>query len=46
MEELRLKIEHLLEELEEETKNRHMNDAEYTRYCTLNEVLELMEDLK
>lgn len=42
---LKLKIEDLLEELEDETENRHMNDAEYSRYCTLNEVLELIDEL-
>ena len=42
---LKLKIEDLLEELEDETENRHMNDTEYSRYCTLNEVLELINEL-
>ena len=45
MEELRVKIEQLIEDLENETENRHMNDAEYSRYCTLNEVLELMDEI-
>lgn len=45
MKELRLKIEQLLKELEDETKNRHMNDLEYGRYCTLNEVLELIDEV-
>ena len=44
MEELKLKIEQLIEELESETENRHMNDIEYSRYCTLNEILELIEE--
>ena len=44
MNELRLKIEQLIEELENETENRHMNDSEYGRYCTLNEVLELIDE--
>ena len=38
---LKLKIEQLIEELENETENRHMNDSEYSRYCTLNEILDL-----
>lgn len=42
---LKLKIEDLLEELEDETENRHMNDLEYGRYCTLNEILELIDEL-
>ena len=42
---LKLKIEDLLEEIEDETENRHMNDLEYSRYCTLNEVLELIDEL-
>lgn len=45
MKELKLKIEQLLEELENETENRHMNDLEYSRYCTLNEVLEMINDV-
>ena len=45
MEDLRQKIEQLIEELENETKNRHMNDLEYARYCTLNDVLELMDEI-
>ena len=42
---LKLKIEQLIEELENETENRHMNDSEYSRYCTLNEVLESIDEL-
>ena len=42
---LKLKIEDLIEELEDETENRHMNDSEYSRYCTLNEMLELIDEL-
>lgn len=44
MNELRLKIEQLIEELENETENRHMNDSEYSRYCTLNEVLDWIDE--
>ena len=42
---LKLKIENLLKELEDETENRFMNDLEYSRYCTLNEMLELIDEL-
>ena len=42
---LKLKIEQLIEELENETENRHMNDSEYSRYCTLNEILDLIDEL-
>jgi hypothetical protein len=45
MEELRLKVEQLLEELENETENRHMNDLEYGRYCTLIDVLDLIDEM-
>ena len=44
MENLRLKIEILIEDLENKTTNRHMNDIEYGRYITLNEVLELIDE--
>ena len=37
METLRLKIEQLIEDLENETENRHMNDMEQGRYSALNE---------
>lgn len=43
MEELRLKIEQFIEELEDKTENRHMNDLEYGRYYTLNEVIDLID---
>ena len=42
---LKLKIEDLIKELEDETENRFMNDLEYSRYCTLNEMLELIDEL-
>lgn len=42
---LKLKIEQLIEELENETENRHMNDSEHSRYCTLNEILDLIDEL-
>lgn len=44
METLRLKIEQLIEDLENETGNRHMNDMEYGRYNALNEVLEIIDE--
>ena len=45
MEILRLKIEQLVEDLENETENRHMNDGEYSKYCTLLEVIELIDEM-
>ena len=45
METLRLKIEQLIEDLENETENRHMNDMEYGRYNALNEVLEIIDEI-
>ena len=44
METLRLKIEQLIEDLENETENRHMNDMEQGRYNVLNEVLEIIDE--
>lgn len=46
MEELRLKIEQLIEDLENESQNRHMNDLEYGRYAALQEVIEIIDELK
>ena len=45
METLRLKIEQLIEDLENETENRHMNDMEQGRYSVLNEVLEIIDEI-
>ena len=45
MEKLRIKIEQLMEDLENETENRHMNDLEYSRYITLQEVLEIIDEM-
>lgn len=45
MERLRLKIEQLIEDLENETENQHMNDLEQERYNALNEVLEIMDEI-
>lgn len=46
MEELRIKIEQLIEDLENETANRHMNDLEEGRYKALYEVLDLIDEQK
>lgn len=42
---LRLKIEELMENVENETIGRHMNDREYSRWETLQEVLEIIDEL-
>lgn len=44
MNELKIKIMAMIEELKEETANRHMNDLEYGRYTTLIDILELIEE--
>ena len=41
MGELRIKIEQLVEDLENETVNRNMNDLEFGRYKALCEIYEL-----
>lgn len=46
MDELRIKIEQLIEDLENETANRNMNDMEEGRYKTLCEVLDLIDEQK
>lgn len=46
MDELRIKIEQLIENLENETANRNMNDLEEGRYKTLFEVLDLIDEQK
>ena len=46
MDELRIKIEQLIEDLENETANRNMNDLEEGRYKTLCEVLDLIDEQK
>lgn len=46
MDELRIKIEQLIEDLENETSNRDMNDLEEGRYITLCEVLDLIDEQK
>ena len=46
IEELRIKIEQLIEDLENETANRNMNDLEESRYKTLCEVLDLIDEQK
>lgn len=44
MDELRIKVEQLIEDLENETANRNMNDLEGGRYKTLFEVLDLIDE--
>lgn len=46
MEEIRLRIEQLMEDLENETEGRHMNDSEYGKYTALQEVIEIIDGLK
>ena len=46
MDEFRIKIEQLIEDLENETSNRYMNDLEEGRYKTLCEVLDLIDEHK
>jgi hypothetical protein len=46
MDELRIKIEQLIEDLENETSNCDMNDLEEGRYKTLCEVLDLIDEQK
>lgn len=38
------KIVEMAEDLENTTRNRHMNDLEYGRYSALNDILELFDD--
>ncbi len=45
METLRLRIEQLIEDLENKTENRYMNDMEQGRYDALNEMLEIMDEI-
>ena len=46
MDELRIKVEQLIEDFENETTNRNMNDLEEGRYKTLCEVLDLIDEQK
>lgn len=46
MDELRIKIEQLIEDLENETSNRNMNDLEEGKHKTLCEVLDLIDEQK
>nr|DAF61973.1 MAG TPA: hypothetical protein [Siphoviridae sp. ctP0x5] len=46
MDEFRIKIEQLIEDLENETSNRNMNDLEEGRYKALCEVLDLIDEQK
>lgn len=42
---LRVNIEQLIENIENETSNRHMNDFERGKYEALNKVLEMMDKI-
>ena len=46
VDELRIKVEQLIEDLENETSNRNMNGLEEGRYKTLCEVLDLIDEQK
>lgn len=46
MDELRNKVEQLIEDLENKTTNRNMNDLEKGRYKALCEVLDLIDEQK
>ena len=37
--------EDLMEDIEEETLGRHMNDREYSRWETLQEVIEILDEI-
>jgi len=41
---VREKIVKMVIDLENTTRNRHMNDLEYGRYTALNDALELLDD--
>ena len=43
--ELKFELEQMLEDLKNKTKNRHMSDLEYGRYCALCEVLDLIDEI-
>ena len=42
---LRLRLEGLMEDIEEETLGRHMDDREYSRWETLQEVIEILDEI-
>lgn len=42
---LRLKLEGLIEDIEEETLGKHMNDKEYSRWETLQEIIEIIDEI-
>ena len=44
MDELRIKVDQLIEDLENEKENRNMHDLEEGRYKTLCEVLDLIDE--
>lgn len=46
MDELRIKIEQLIEDLENETANRNMNDLEQGKYDGYRDILDLLDDME
>lgn len=42
---LRLRLEGLMEDIEEAAIGRHMNDREYSRWETLQEVIEILDEI-
>lgn len=46
MDELRIKIEQLIEDLENETTNRNMNDLEQGKYDGYRDILDLLDDME
>lgn len=46
MEELRIKIEQLIENLENKTTNRNMNDLEQGKYDGYRDILDLLDDME
>lgn len=46
MDELRIKIEQLIEDLENETVNRHMNDLEQGKYDGYRDILDLLDEME
>lgn len=46
MKKLRLRIEQLMEDLENKSENRHMNDLECGKYTAFQEVIEIIDELE
>lgn len=46
MDELRLRIEKMIKKIEEETEKRGMNDIECSRWETLRDVIDIMDELR